>query len=214
MRRFDESSVLIDSVTDKNMLHALAVCKGSLPRKSWGSMTVRGKDRYYLLYKQVKPKEGQSYISHCVYSPPRDGGQFLVPDVFMSKFFVLGDTMYQKMMTVQLFFALNDQRVSLGNSPISEGVIERERRNVAVARQSYDSSVGKSKMICFLSAYNKMNGYLMVAHPVGMHYDHFCEQEVVENKIMFAVSQRKKRQTLGRGGSITGGKHVFALLDW
>ena len=51
-------------------------------------MIVQGKDRYYLLYKQVKPKKGQSHISHCVYSPPRDGGQFSMPDVCMSKFFV------------------------------------------------------------------------------------------------------------------------------
>ena len=71
-------------------------------------------------------------------------------------------------------------------------VLERERRNMVLARQSYDSSVGKSKMICFLLAYNKMNEYLTVAHPTGMYYDHFCEQEAVENKIMFAVSKRKK----------------------
>ena len=54
----------------------------------------------------------------------------------------------------------------------------------------------------------------MVAHPVDMHYDHFCEKESVENKIMFVVSRRQKLKTLGRGGSITGEKHDFALMDW
>ena len=70
-------------------------------------------------------------------------------------------------------------------------------------------------MFCFLSAFNKMNGYSMVVHPVGMHYDWFREDKAsVENKIMFAVKRVSGRNTGGRGGSITGEKHVFALLDW
>ena len=98
---------------------------------------------------------------------------------------------------------------------VAQGALEKELSNLHVARCSYDSAVGKSKMFCFLSAFNKMNGYSMVAHPVGMHYDRFCEdKESVENKIMFAVKRVSGRNTVGRGGSITGEKHVFALLDW
>ena len=96
-------------------------------------------------------------------------------------------------MTVQLLCALNDHRVSLGDSAVAQGVLERECRNMVLAKQLHDSSVGKLKMICFLSAYNKMNGYLMAAYPAGMYYYHFCEREAVENKIMFAASKRKKR---------------------
>ena len=60
-----------------------------------------------------------------------------------------------------------------------------------------------------------MNSYSMVAHPVGMHYDRFCEDnKSVENKIVFAVKRHSGRNTVGRGGSLTREKHVFALLDW
>ena len=60
-----------------------------------------------------------------------------------------------------------------------------------------------------------MNGYSMVAHPVGMHYDRFGEdKESVENKIMFAVKRHSGCNTVGRGGRVTKDKHVFTLLDW
>ena len=40
MRQFDGSSGLIDNVTNKNVLRALAVSKGSLPRKSWDAVII------------------------------------------------------------------------------------------------------------------------------------------------------------------------------
>ena len=117
-------------------------------------------------------------------------------------------------MTVQLMCAYNKFRLGSGMKAVARGALERELSNLHVARCSYDNAVGKSKMFCFLSAFNKMNGYSMVAHPVGMHYDRFREdKESVENKIMFAVKRNSGRNTVGRGGSITGEKHVFALLD-
>ena len=215
LRRFGGSSGLTDNVTDKNMLHALAVSTGILPRKSWGILLVRSTTKYYLVYRKVAPSSGRYGICHAVYSPPRDGGQFSMPDICILRYPVLAEMTYQKMMALQLMCAYNNFRLGSGMKPVAQGALEKELSNLHLARCSYDNAVGKSKMFCFLSAFNKMNGYSMVAHPVGMHYDRFCEdKESVENKIMFAVKRNSGRNTVGRGGSITGEKYVFALLDW
>jgi hypothetical protein len=65
----------------------------------------------------------------------------------------------------------------------------------------------------FILAFNKLKGYSMVAHPVGVHHDHFRYNKSVENKIMLILSLRKK-STLGHDGSITGNTAVFVLFDW
>ena len=179
---------MTDNVTDKNMLHALAVSNGILSRKSWGTMVFRGPNKYHLVYKKVAPSTGNYGICHVDYSPPRDGGQFSMPDICIVRYPVLAEMTYQKTMTVQLMCAYNKFRLRLGMKAVAQGALEKELSNLHVARCSYDNAVGKSKMFCFLSAFNKMNSYSMVAHPVGMHYDRFCEdKESVENKIMFAV---------------------------
>ena len=69
----------------KNMMYALAVSKGSLSRKPWASVIVQGEDQYYVLYKQVLHKKDKNDICHIEYSPPCDGGQFVIPDVCISK---------------------------------------------------------------------------------------------------------------------------------
>jgi hypothetical protein len=86
-------------------------------------------------------------------------------------------------------------------------------RNIEEARKAYSASMSGRKMYEFISTFNKLNGYSMVAHPVGMHHDHFRDNESIENKIMF-VLPLGENGGLGRGGSITGDKSVFVLLDW
>lgn len=213
MRRFCGSSGVTDEITDRNILRALSVCEGSLPRKSWATVIIRGKDRYYLVYRRVRPRDGVSVVTHAVYSPPRDGGQFQMPEVCLSKFFVLGEMSYQKMLMTELLKALNVHRKSKGQLPTATGPLERELRNIEEARKAYSASMSGRKMHEFISTFNKLNGYSMVAHPVGMHHDHFRDNESIENKIMF-VLPLGETGGLGRGGSITGDKSVFVLLDW
>ena len=68
-------------------------------------------------------------------------------------------------------------------------------------------------MFNFMSAFNQLNGYSMVAYPVGMHMDLFREGGSIENKILFTVT-RPKCGSLGCGGSIVSNRFVYALLDW
>ena len=59
MRRFSGAAGLTSDVTDKNMLRAVAVCEGSLPRKSWASMFIRDVDRFHVV------QEVPTVSPHC-----------------------------------------------------------------------------------------------------------------------------------------------------
>ena len=74
MRRFSGAAGLTSDVTDKNMLRAVAVNEGALPRKSWACIFIRDVDRYYVVYRRSNPAPTESVITHVEYSPPRDGG--------------------------------------------------------------------------------------------------------------------------------------------
>ena len=46
-------------------------------------------------------------------------------------------------------------------------------------------------MLIFIHAFNKWNGFSMVAYPVGIHGDHFRDGELLQNKIVFTTLLRK-----------------------
>ena len=100
-------------------------------------------------YKQVAPKKNNNGICHIEYTPLRDGGQFAMPDVYISSYFVLGEMTYQEMMAVKLMCAVNKHRLALVMKAVAQGSLERELSNLHVARRSYDSAVGKSKCSAF-----------------------------------------------------------------
>ncbi len=53
----------------------------------------------------------------------------------------------------------------------------------------------------------------MIVDPKGQHNDYFNKNgESLENKILFTL--RHVASSIGRGGSLRHGLHVFALLDW
>ena len=149
LRWFGGSSGLTDNVTDKNMLHALAVSTGILPRKSWGMLLIRSTTKYYLVYRKVARSSGICGICHAVYSPPRDGGQFSMPDICILRYPVLAEMTYQKMMALQLMCAHNNFRLGSGMKAVAQGPLEKELFNLHLARCSYDNAVGKSKMFYF-----------------------------------------------------------------
>ena len=136
-----------------------------------------------------------------------------MPDACLTECPVLGEMTYQKMMSVQMLNVLNNHFESVGVFAVATGALDRETKNVMIARKAYREADSTRKMHDFVSAFNKLNGYSMIAHPVGMHHDHFRADESLENKIMFTLPLGKKR-LLGRGGSILGKRFVFALLDW
>ena len=66
-----------------------------------------------------------------------------------------------------------------------------------------------------LSGCNGVGLIVILMTGLTPHVDRFLEdKESVENKIIFAVKRHSGRNTVGRGGSFTREKHVFALLDW
>ena len=98
---------------------------------------------------------------------------------------------------------LNNHFESVGVFAVAMGALDRETKNVMIARKAYKEADSTQKMHNFSSAFNKLNGYSMFAHPLGMHHDHFRDDESLENKIIFTLPLGKKR-LLGRGGSILG----------
>ena len=126
-----------------------------------------------------------------------------MPNICISRYFVLGEMTHQKMMAVKLMCAMNKRILALAMKAVAQGALERELSNLHVARYLHDSAAGKSKLFCFLSAFNKMNGYSNVAHSVGMHCNRFRDKEFVENKIMFAMRRHSGHKTLKRGESAT-----------
>ena len=213
MRRFGGSSGSPTHESDLNLLRVLAENKGVLPRKAWATVILRGRDRYYDIYRKCNVSEGKPTFTHVEYSPPRDGGQFSMPDICIARYPVLGEMSYLKMQCVTILVALNKIRVANNEEPVAIGPIEQEMRSIQRARKSYKSSPDSMRMHNFISVFNKCNGYSMVAYPVGMHLDRFREGESLENKILFTM--RKPRcGSRGRGGSILGDRYVFALLDW
>ena len=213
MRRFCGSSGMVTYQSDADLLRVLADHSGACPRKTWGSVIIRGTDRYYIVYHRCNPKTSSSTFTHVEYCPPKDGGQFTMPDVFLSMHPVLGDVTYCKMLSVMILNSLNEYRLKNNEQPTAVGPIDHEMKNIDIARQEYSSSSESNRMHNFISAFNQLNQYSMVAYPVGMHEDHFRNGECLENKILFTLP-RLKNGSLGRGGSLLGDRFVFALLDW
>ena len=102
MRRTCGSSGNVTSSTDVDLLSTLHEHEGSLPRSVHGVIIIRGQDRYHLFYRRANPPEGSSLFGYAHYCPPKDGGSFNMPPVCVSKFPMLADVSYNKMMCILL----------------------------------------------------------------------------------------------------------------
>ena len=95
---------------------------------------------------------------------------------------------------------------------VAEGPIKSELKNIIEARSAYRKT-SHGKMMHFINAYNLRNKHSINGYACGLHCDYYqkgCES--FENKIL--MINENISQSVGRGGSLHGGKYVFAILDW
>lgn len=213
VRRTCGSSGLVNHKSDKDLLKFLSYHEGILPRKAHGCLIVRGVDKYHFCY--ARPKFVKNQLKHVCfdYTPPREGGQFEMPDVCIAQYPPVAEMIYLKSMSVSVLKHLNNLRYENGLYTIASGPLQYEYSSLLKAREAYEKAPEGNKMFHFLSKFNSFNKFSMVAYPVGMHYDYFKEgKESLENRILFCT--KPKKNSVGRGGSIVGSYYVYALLDW
>jgi hypothetical protein len=138
------------------------------------------------------------------------------PDVLYSSP-VLCEFTYLKMMAIEVLKSLNTFQANCGLSSVCEGVIDCESRKMNGCYHIYkDSDKSWLKFLEFLAAFNTYHSYSMVCYPVGIHNDHFKDDnESLENKILMSIEfDPSYDKAMGRGGCVMGSHFVYALLDW
>ena len=140
MYRFGGSSGSVSFWSDIDLLHAVKVNEGSLPRKVWATVIMRDKDKYWFAHVKCNPVENCCKYACPKYSPPRDGGPFKMPQVCLSKHPVLTEFQYIKMWTVMILECLNKYRERDDFQPVAKGPILHELIAIKKAREVYKSS--------------------------------------------------------------------------
>ena len=136
----------------------------------------------------------------------------MLPFKMLEMFPLLGEFSYLKMVTTMIIRKLNKDRLKCGKTAIAAGPVSSEYQNILHARKAYDN-VPNGKMMHFVNAYNLLNKHSMNGYPCGLHCDFYQKgSESFENKILLVND--KIKHNVGRGGSLVGGKYVFAILDW
>ena len=211
LRRTCGSSGLVTPQTDIDLLDALHTNKGNLPRSVHGTVIIKGADRYWIIWKSTSNSEKRFTFTY--YSPPKDGGSFLMPQVCVHTFPVLPEMTFLKMVAILVVDTLNQSSSSRRYGSIATGPLSFELSNLVSARQSLSSSPPDQKIARLIIEFNAFNKYSMVCYPVGMHYDHFHHnKESIENKLLLCCPCQ--RGSHGQDGSISGNMFVYALLDW
>lgn len=207
LRRNCGSSGLVDRSSDANITRILAHLHSAIPRKLWGCLLVRGKYQYYIVYKRAKG----SGFTYVWYSPPHEGGRFSMPIKMMEECPILGEFSYVKMLAVKVIESYNCYRVNNQEAPISVGPVSNESRNIEAARKHYNPNE-EGAMLKFVHAYNCMNDFNMLCHPVGVHKDHYPGKVGFENKLPFVNHYIKNNK--GRGGALFENQHCVCIVDW
>ena len=98
---------------------------------------------------------------------------------------------------------------------VATGPLERETITLVTAREAHAAAVDGRHMHEFISSFNKLNVFTMVAHPVGMHHDFNRGHESLETRVTFSfpMGTMGKNDSLGIGGSLVGNQFVFAVLS-
>jgi len=200
--------------SDQDLLDCLHDVPGLCPRRLRGVIILKGPLTYYLIYRNVNSNKFVSYQ----YSPPKEGGSFKMPCTVLSSYPLLAEFTYLKMMAVEVLYSLNINRVKRGLSRVCQGVLECESKKLEKSRKAYNACDQplEKKYLAFFDAFNKLHSYSMVCYPVGMHNDHFKnDDESLENKILMSIENEFGNcKGLGRGGCVMGTNFVYALLDW
>ena len=213
LRRFCGSSGFTTDSSDKDLLCALHIHEGTLPRKVGAVFIVKGIDRYHLVYHKCNDRE----FATAEYSPPKEGGQFKLPHALLAskQFPFLSEMTYVKILAILIMRSFNEQYSNrfgfVGCGPVHCEMMKilKAREKVSVANLSTQNE----KLLCLLKEFNDLHHYSLVSHPVGLHNDTFKEgDESIENKLLLCSLSDKNN--IGRGGSVVGRRFVFALLDW
>ena len=102
IRRLCRLSGKTNSESYSNLCCALVENKGFLPQKVWLSLILCGENSYYMVYHQYNTSPTESRITHAEYCPPRDGGQFEMPEICLTLAPVLGEISYHQTLTVYI----------------------------------------------------------------------------------------------------------------
>ena len=207
------SSGKVSIQSDQDLLDCIHDAPGLCPRQMHGVLIFLGTLTYYLVHRNVRSTNFVCYQ----YSPPKEGGSFKMPPDLLYRSPVLCEFTYLKMMAIEVLKSLNIFWANCGLSSVCEGVIECESRKMNGCYHIYkDSDKSWLKFLEFLAAFNTYHSYSMVCYPVGIHNDHFKDDnESLENKILMSIEfDPSYDKAMGRGGCVMGSHFVYALLDW
>eukprot|EP00956_Cyclotella_meneghiniana_P035221 scaffold112761_cov46-Cyclotella_meneghiniana.AAC.5 len=212
------SSGSVTETTDRNLLQYLKSKSnsGAFPRNITACMLIRGK--YHIFYAKT---HGECEIAHVVYTPPREGGSFRMPDIVLFGYPVLVEMVFLKTFTICVLRALNKYRYQHGHLMVATGLLSYETKSLELARQQCSHSCSESeKIFTFIFIFNAQNHFSPVAYPVVYHYDYSKERkESIENKLLLVVprevmKEQMKINSVGRRGSLTCEDYAYAILDW
>ena len=200
-----------DAITYMNILHALAISKHCLSRKYWAVVIVWCFACYFAVYLFVTASKNRGTCDTCHVESSTWWEQYGIPDMCLSEFFILREMTYQRMMTIQLLKDLNEILSSHRWVEFMQGPLERESRNMMLARGLYKMSKDGGNGLSFVLLFSKLNRYSMLAHLIGMHHNHFQEDKSITHKSMFLL-QMNRSGTIGHGGRILRNHFIFALF--
>lgn len=210
IRRTCGSSGLVNPQSDMDLAALIHSHIGLLPRPLKECVVFRHPLKYYIVYRSRLT----GTLKHTYYSPPRVGGQLRMPPNLVAQHPVLAEFTYLKMFAVLIVESLNKHRVTNGLLPTATGAVACEVKKLEKSRKILsDRYYEESAFFDFLVHFNKQHSFSLVAHAVGLHHDHFKDDdESIENKLLLTTTCNG----LGadRGGSVQCDHFVFALLDW
>lgn len=211
MNRTSGTNACVNDSTHKDLTLVLHTNQSLLPNKAGACWIIPHKKFYYILYSKHNPGDNKHPIACTTYSPPKPGGSFLLNSNAISKWPILGEFAFVKMIATLTLKKLNEYNVAKRQHTVASGPIVDELRNINYARRIFNQTWD---WVSFIKAFITVNSMSLIAWPVGLHNDHFNEGgESLENKILFNLPS-KKISGAGRGGSILKDQFVFALLDW
>ena len=214
IRRTCGSSGKVSHETDKDLLRFLSYHEGIIPRYAHGCLIVRTKNNYLICYARAAPSLEKKTFVLWRFCPPKDGGQFDMPDTCIAMFPPIAEMIYLKTFSISVLVSLNRHRLNSNKPAVAMGPLKHELVSLEQARNVFKQSDPCVALHRFLSCFNSFNHYSMVAYPVGMHFDHFHRgKESLENKTLFCLN-RSIARGYGRGGCLVGRSYVYGLLDW
>ena len=105
--------------TDQNILSALCLSPGLLPKKLWASIVVRGRDQYHAFYHRPVVTADDYPITHVDYSVLHDGGEFCLLPSIVFLCLLLGKAVYSKMVSMMAVVVHNKVWHLSGLGPVA-----------------------------------------------------------------------------------------------